>query len=121
MTKIDTDGEKAFNVFVDAEGNEVKEHISLEDYVALNVANPVNPTKEGCSWKGSFKTIRFSTASEELEDGQYANLDADNYLVKLPGCEASVVSKTKIIDGQLDPSIEEGIISCSGKELTIWQ
>ena len=97
MIKVNIIGEQAWHVFVDKDGNEVKEECTVGEYNALAQKNPTNPTKEGYRWKFSYKDWKYATVSGRLEDNCYVVVN-NKAVRKLPGklqeiTDASEVNK----------------------------
>src|SRR5688500_11780076 len=72
MKKVNIIGERAWHVFEDSDGNLVTEKCTIEQYNALALKNPTNPTKQGYKWHHSWKDWKYDTPSGALEDGCYA-------------------------------------------------
>ena len=71
MIKTTITGEQAWHVFIDTNGNEVKEECTIKKYNDLAKNNPQNPQKNGLTWKYSYKDWKYNTPSGRLEDGYY--------------------------------------------------
>ena len=89
MKKVNIIGEKAWNVFKDSQGNEIREECTLEEYNSLKLPNPQNPTKVGCTFVYACKNWKYDTASGELEDNCYLEKDGQ-ILVKLSNKDAQL-------------------------------
>lgn len=113
-------GEKAFNVFADAEGKERRIEISLDDYASLGLERAKQPSMDGHEWRYAYKRLDFDTASGSLEDGQYADC-GEHYAVKLEGAKEVAVAKSALSDGVLDDRLISEITSDGGNQIKVWR
>lgn len=113
-------GEKAFNVFKNQSGAEEKVEISLESYSGLGEHDSGQPSKDGCVWVYSYKSLAFDTDSGSLEDGQYADC-GEHYAVKLPGINEVLVDKNAMHEGVLDDGLAAEITTDGGNSIKIWR
>jgi hypothetical protein len=79
------------------------------------------PTKEGYVFVDAFGGPGFDTASGTLEDGQYADMDSETYLVKLEGCVVKTVAKSAIADDVLSDSLAAAMGASGDNDTTLWQ
>lgn len=105
LTKVNIIGEQAWHVFVDGKGNLIEEECTVADYDKLALPNPINPTKEGCTWKFSRKDFKYDTLSGRLENGCYAEHNG-RLMVKIVNNDQKNLPLTSVVNDELkeDPT-----------------
>lgn len=111
MEKINCVGNRYFAHF-EKDGAIIEEEITPEEYA--------NPHKDGYVFIDAEARAKYDSSDGTLQVGQYTDM-GDFYLVHLAGCDLSLVAKEKLVNGILDPAIQQGILDCQGKEMKIWQ
>ena len=107
LTKREYLGEGYYHFFEGKDGKEVTVECTQEEYEALALPNPTNPTRKDCVWKFSAGgTIKVDTPSGFLGENEYC-IKGDEAVVSVTGVKeddkVQFLSKEEVtLDGKVE-------------------
>src|SRR3990167_9781372 len=93
LKKVNIIGMIYRNRFQKQDGTIVEVEISEEEY-----KNGKKRTLDGAVWIGAYGNYRYDTPSFNLEDGTYADNNANEFSVKIAGKQYTTFKKDKILN-----------------------